>query len=60
MNEKERLKEIIHILKESNILNGITPEKFCNIIEKLGPTFIKIGQIMSNRMDIFPKEYCSC
>lgn len=59
MNEKERLKEIIHILKKSNILSGITPEKFCSIIEELGPTFIKIGQIMSNRVDIFPKEYCN-
>lgn len=59
MDEKQRLKEIIKILKDSNLLEGMTPEKFCQIIEKLGPTFIKIGQIMSNRVDVFPKNYCN-
>lgn len=58
MNEKERLKEIISILKNSNLLSGITPEKVYDTISKLGPTFIKMGQIMSNRYDIIPKEYC--
>ena len=42
MNEKQRLKEIIDILKESNILEGISPEKLINVISKLGPTFIKL------------------
>ena len=58
MNEKARLKEIVSILKESNFLSGITPEKVCMTITKLGPTFIKIGQIMASRYDILPKEYC--
>ena len=58
MNEKARLKEIVSILKESNFLSGITPEKVCKTITKLGPTFIKIGQIMASRYDVLPKEYC--
>lgn len=59
MNEKARLKEIISVLKDSNLISGITPEKVYLTISKLGPTFIKLGQIMSNRYDILPEEYCN-
>lgn len=53
-----RFNEILKILKESHIVNGMTPEKLCETIEKLGPTFIKLGQIMSLRVDLLPSEYC--
>ena len=43
---KDRLKEIIEVLKENNITHGINPVKLCKILEELGPTFIKIGQIL--------------
>lgn len=58
MNEKTRFIEIVSILKNSALIRGFTPQKLCETIIKLGPTFIKIGQIMSNRYDLLPKEYC--
>ena len=53
-----RLKEINAVLVKYQITRGITPEKLRNILEELGPTFIKIGQIMSLHSDILPKRYC--
>lgn len=58
MNEKMRFKEIVSILKNSDLISGITPEKLCDTISKLGPMYIKLGQIMSSRYDLLPKEYC--
>lgn len=54
----KRLKKIISILIKYQITKGLTPEKLRNIIEELGPTFIKIGQMMSMRRDILPSDYC--
>ena len=54
---EERLKEIITVLKNNDIFSGLTPEKLCNILEQLGPTFIKIGQILSTRVDLLPEKY---
>lgn len=57
LSSKNRLFKIIGIIKKYNVLDGISPVELRKILEELGPTFIKIGQILSNRPDMLPKEY---
>ena len=57
-NELKRLNEMKNILLKYDLTRGITPDKVVNILEELGPTFIKLGQILSTRIDLIPKEYC--
>lgn len=53
-----RLKEITAVLHRNNISRGVTPEKLRIILEELGPTYVKLGQIMSMHSDILPQRYC--
>ena len=54
-----RLKEITAVLRRYKVFTrGITPEKLRMILEDLGPTYVKLGQIMSLHSDILPKAYC--
>jgi ubiquinone biosynthesis protein len=58
LNNKSRLTEIRQVLMKNKITRGITPEKLRIILEELGPTFIKLGQIMALHSDILPQAYC--
>ena len=53
-----RLKEILAILKKYDYDDGITPEIVVDILQDLGPTFVKIGQIASQQAEYLPPEYC--
>ncbi len=54
----KRMGEIFSILKKHDATHGIPPEKAVAILEDLGPTYVKMGQIASNRSDLLPKSYC--
>ncbi|WP_242829600.1 ABC1 kinase family protein [Butyrivibrio sp. MB2005] len=56
--DSARFKEIRAVLARNKITRGISPEKLRIILEELGPTYIKLGQIMSMHSDILPKRYC--
>ncbi len=58
--EKTRAAEMIAIFAAHNYYaNGFTPEEMRTTLEDLGPTYVKIGQIMSSRLDLLPESYCS-
>lgn len=56
--DKRRFRQITKILKKRKIKNNLTPVNVRETIEELGPTYVKLGQIMSTREDIIPKEFC--
>lgn len=53
-----RFREMIAVLRQRDVFHGITPLKLRQILEDLGPTFVKLGQFMSMRPDFLPQEYC--
>ncbi len=57
--EKTRGAEMISIFAAHNYYaNGFTPVELRTTLEDLGPTYVKIGQIMSSRVDLLPENYC--
>ena len=58
IDNRERLGEITAVLRKHHITRGVTPGKLRAILEELGPTYVKLGQIMSLHSDVLPQRYC--
>jgi ubiquinone biosynthesis protein len=52
-----RLREILAVLYRHEVIKGVTPQKLRLILQDLGPTFVKIGQILSMRRDLLPEAF---
>lgn len=53
-----RMREILRIIRKHDVRDGVSPAEFRAILEDLGPTFMKIGQVLSTRSEILPQAYC--
>lgn len=60
-DERDRLRQIISVFIKHGMKDGIKsimdPGQVRAALEELGPTFIKIGQILSTRSDILPETF---
>ena len=40
----KRMNEIVRIMRQYKVLHGLTPEQAVEVLQALGPTYVKIGQ----------------
>lgn len=57
-SRNKRLHEIIGLVRKYKVMDGITPAHFRDMLVDLGPSFVKIGQMLSLRSEILPQVYC--
>ena len=49
--------DLFEAREEIPVKNGPPPEELANDLEAMGPTFIKIGQLLASRSDLLPEVY---
>lgn len=58
VGDVKRMLEIVKTLTRYNMGEGLTPDRMCDMFRELGPTYVKIGQLLSMHPEIVPPEYC--
>ena len=49
--------KLLHLKEPAGISKMDTPQRIRYALEELGPTFVKLGQILSTRVDLFPPDW---
>ena len=57
-NDTKRLIEMVKIMSKYKVTKDFTPEKMCEMFKELGPTYVKLGQLLSLHPEVIPVEYC--
>ncbi|RMF11914.1 MAG: AarF/ABC1/UbiB kinase family protein [Candidatus Dadabacteria bacterium] len=47
----------VRSVRRAEAAEGSAPERFAAMLERLGPSFIKLGQVLSTRADLLPDEW---
>lgn len=53
----ERAGRILHWKEESDIMRLEPAQRFRRMLEELGPTYVKLGQVLATRVDLLPQNW---
>jgi ubiquinone biosynthesis protein len=53
----EKAGKVLRLKEPTGLTKMDTPQRVARAMEELGPTFIKLGQILATRVDLFPPEW---
>lgn len=58
MGRRQRVRQMVSLVRKYRVWDNLTPVRLRCLLEDLGPMFVKMGQILANRSEILPQEYC--
>ncbi|MDH5731706.1 MAG: AarF/UbiB family protein [Gammaproteobacteria bacterium] len=53
----ERAGKALHLSEDGVFSDLEPPERVLRVLQELGPTFVKLGQVLSTRIDLFPPDW---
>lgn len=56
---EKRLATIVKVLRRHHVTKDFSPANVRSVLEELGPTYVKMGQLLSTRPDLIPDEYAN-